>query len=485
MSFNGKFFCLLFTLSSTTFSQIPYSSAEIQLIQEHLVHNILSLQNSFVKSDNGLSIPSLPGAVLASPSKQDETFSQDYQFHWVRDASLTMNQAADWYENAEGNQKLQLRDDLINYIHFERKAQSQQSKPNEMTLGQPKYNIDGTIWEGKWARPQNDGPALRAITMMHILAIFNREHNTRYQSDLLAAIETDLDYVVKVWHQPTYDLWEEMLDRDHFFTKLVQRKALLQGSNLFSELHDTKRANQYKQAAQAISNSLEQHWNKQRGYITETVNQQFYKGGGLNTSIILAALYGDQHNHSIDWTVADPRVMSTVYYLRNSFAMLYRININHSNEPPMLGRYPNDIYDGNKFEYGNPWILTTHALADFYYQLANYYLRTGSIEIESENILFFQQMNLRFIQKPINITNKNKDQFECVINALLNEGDKILLNAKQYATCEQSSDCYHFSEQIDRTTGAAVSAKDLTWNYVTLLSALKSRENYTKFRVIT
>jgi glucoamylase len=37
----------------------------------------------------------------------------------------------------------------------------------------------------------------------------------------------------------------------------------------------------------------------------------------------------------------------------------------------------------------------------------------------------------------------------------------------------------HISEQIDRNSGAQKNAKDLTWSYANILSAMKEREKVT------
>jgi GH15 family glucan-1,4-alpha-glucosidase len=37
----------------------------------------------------------------------------------------------------------------------------------------------------------------------------------------------------------------------------------------------------------------------------------------------------------------------------------------------------------------------------------------------------------------------------------------------------------HIAEQISRSTGAQASAKDLTWSYANILSAMKEREKAT------
>ena len=33
-------------------------------------------------------------------------------------------------------------------------------------LGEPKFNVDETAFTGSWGRPQRDGPALRATTLI-------------------------------------------------------------------------------------------------------------------------------------------------------------------------------------------------------------------------------------------------------------------------------------------------------------------------------
>lgn len=38
--------------------------------------------------------------------------------------------------------------------------------PDGVGLGEPKFMVDGTRFNGPWGRPQRDGPALRAIALM-------------------------------------------------------------------------------------------------------------------------------------------------------------------------------------------------------------------------------------------------------------------------------------------------------------------------------
>ncbi|OGT37732.1 MAG: hypothetical protein A3F11_00920 [Gammaproteobacteria bacterium RIFCSPHIGHO2_12_FULL_37_14] len=454
----------------------PFSSDEIAIIKQYLFNNIATDEHAFIKEGDGRIIHSIPGAVLASPYNKYPSFIQDYQFHWIRDAAITMQEVVYLYEQANSNEKQRLKTYLINYINFERQAQKQMSSNGEV-LGEPKFNIDGTLWQGQWGRPQNDGPALRAMTMVSIAQQFMRDGQEKFVRDVLVGvIIADLDYLVTKWKDDTFDLWEELNDQDHFFTKMVQRKALIIGSHLIKSLGDVQRADSYLNTANHLTQSLQKHWNAGRGYLSETVNQQDQRGGGLDSSIILGVLYGNMYDLEASFAVNDDRVMSSVYFIRNAFSGLYRLNIENANQPPLLGRYPNDVYDGNQSLYGNPWVITTNALAQYYYTLANVYLKIGKINVTSNNLLFFKQINPKLVMKEEEILfSANPNKFYTVINSLIEEGDKTLSIIKRYAVCYVDSSCYHFSEQIDRTSGQQTSAKDLTWGYATILTAMQAR----------
>jgi glucoamylase len=474
----------LLSLSVVCFSlkvaaSVPFSSADVASMKQYVFNNIATEAHVVSKYEDGRLIHSVPGAVLASPSSRSSVFSQDYQYHWVRDAAITMNEVVYLYSIATPSEKKVWRPYLLNYVNFEAKAQKEVSREGEQTLGQPKYNMDATIWEGPWGRPQNDGPALRAITMIAIANQFRQEGNDKFVRDtLLDMIRTDIDYVVVEWRHSTFGLWEEVNDQDHFFTKMVQRKALSAAAELLKKYADTERANSYLHEASQITDSLARHWNASVGYLSETVNQQDNKGGGLDTSIIIGVLLGSLDNAKDPYAVNNDRVMSTVFHLRNAFATLYRVNVLYPSRVPLLGRYPSDVYDGNQFVYGNPWILTTNALAQYYYALANVYVRLGKVAITKDNQLFFKQINPNWAEKEeVILSASNPDKFNAIVDGLVQEGDRTLATVRQYATCYADSSCMHFAEQVDRNSGQQTSAADLTWSYVSLLAALQARSS--------
>lgn len=480
---NFLIFFFLFFFSFTCFARkeitpAPFHREELNTIKQYLLQNIMTEKRVLIKKENDHVIHSIPGAVLASPSLIENNFSQDYQFHWTRDAAITMQEVVYLYEHASSHEKKKLKPYLLNYIQFEKIAQQQISRPGEETLGQPKYNIDGTIWEGDWGRPQNDGPALRAITIIHIARLLMEEGEENVvRNQLLSIIKTDLNYLAAVWQNSSFDLWEEVNDKDHFFTKMVQRKALLAGADLFTHFQQNDVVLFYLKTANQIETSLENHWQPNLGYFSETIHQQYYKGGGLNSALILAALYGDIGRPGDRFALDDERMLSSVYFIRNAFAGLYKINLDFKRQPPLIGRYPNDIYDGGAFIYGNPWILTTNALAEYYYALAKIYLRQGWIRVTPTNVYFFRQLNC-MLNQPELITQKDKpEKFDLIIHAMMKTGDDLLLRVKHLSSCYDNGSCLHFAEQADRSTGEPRSAKDLTWGYTTLLRAMQMRES--------
>ena len=388
------------------FAQAPFSNAEKNTLTQYLFSNLLSQDHILKKDDQGHVINSLPGAIIASPTNHGPQFSQDYQFHWVRDAALSMQEVVHLYETAAVQDKPAIRSYLLNYVLFERHAQ-EESLQRGLGLGEPKLNIDGTVYRGDWGRPQNDGPALRAITFMMIANAVMADDEKWVREKILPALILDLDYVSNNWRNGNFDLWEEVYDTDHFFTKMVQRKALKMGATFLWRFGDEYRPQSYRAAANELTRSLEKHWNEGRGYFSETIYQQANKGGGLDSSILLGVLAGDLNN---DETISltDSRIMSSVFYLRNSFAGLYRINVANHHAPLLIGRYASDMYDGDSSLYGNPWVLTTNALAQYYYALANAYLSKGVIEVTPMNALFFAQVNPDLFSHTMTITLKDQ-----------------------------------------------------------------------------
>ncbi len=136
------------------------------------------------------------------------------------------------------------------------------------------------MFTGGWCRPQNDGPGLRAITLVHYAQELIAAGNKAYvQQNLFGpsapnggAIKFDLDWVVQNWESNGCDLWEELRSSDLFWNRFTMRRALLVGALLAGALGDQASAAAYNSTAQLITDTLDAHYNGQ--FVFEDVNRQ-------------------------------------------------------------------------------------------------------------------------------------------------------------------------------------------------------------------
>jgi glucoamylase len=429
------------------------------------------------------------GAVIASPS----TDNPNYYFHWVRDAALTMNLVVTLYTQSNDPVERQKYWNLLaTYLDF---SLTNQMTPNPSTamgrgLGEPKFNTDGSAFTACWGRPQDDGPALRALTFTRLAnALLDGADPNQvtlvktklYDSKLPtnAIIKRDLEYVSHNWQATCFDLWEEVSGH-HFYTRMVQRRALLEGAKLARRLSDPGAADWYTQQANALEQALRTHWDSSAGIIKATLDRDgglATKSSNLDAAVVLAVLHAQSADDSF-FGPADDAVVSTGRQLLSRFQELYPINsVAKSPDGDVLGiaigRYPEDVYSGNAgMSGGNPWVLCTAALAELCYRAANTWDQGGQLQVTERNKAFLVQLNAtRFSSLQVGQALMRGGQgFADVLNELRAAGDRQLARIKYHSFPDGG-----LSEQMNRTTGFMQSARDLTWNYACILTTLANR----------
>ncbi len=106
------------------------------------------------------------GAVLASPDGNVlNGQGGSYRYHWSRDGALSMRTMLQTFVPGVTNASL-VPSYMLQYTKFILKIHSQQDPFNQPILTEPKFFLNGSVYSGGWCRPQNDGPSLRAITLM-------------------------------------------------------------------------------------------------------------------------------------------------------------------------------------------------------------------------------------------------------------------------------------------------------------------------------
>ncbi|WP_058481103.1 glycoside hydrolase family 15 protein [Legionella waltersii] len=381
------------------------------------------------------------GAIVASPSQHDP----NYYFDWVRDSAIAMGLIETWFE-AEHSNKLMKH--LLNYVAWTEDIQNKAPAfPEQDILGEPKFYISGMPFDGEWGRPQNDGPALRATVLIRFAhQLLNRNETNYVQKHLynstmdpqtMGIIKKDLEYVAHHWQDANFDLWEEVLGH-HFYTAMAQKIALENGAILAHRLDDDQAAFFYLKQARGINDRLALHIDNKFNLIQATLTPHPgpQKTMELDSAVVLAVLLAP--GQAGDYALQGVYVKNTIKALRKQFSSIFPINKNHS-EAILFGRYPGDTYDGHSTNsVGNPWIILTATMAEYYYA--------------SASLALAEQQN------------------SSVAESYLKKGDGYLMLIKNYA-----SNLY-LSEQINLHTGIQQGARSLTWSYVSVLRAIEMRE---------
>lgn len=409
------------------------------------------------------------GSVIASPSNA----SPNYFFHWVRDAGLVMDTVVNFYRRNYHNNKTFYYETLVDFIRFSRKNQQSFSLSG---LGEPKFNVDGSAFDGPWGRPQNDGPAIRASSLIKLGMFWLSEGQESlvreflYTNELPATkvVKTDLEYVSHHWRESNFDLWEEISGK-HFYTLMVQRKAMILGAKFAQVLGDYAASDWYSAQAREMEQEIHRFWNGQQ--IVATLDRTGgidYKSSGLDTAVILGVLHGSTGDGF--YSYSDERVLRTFQLLEEAFYRLYPVN--HKGYAAVaIGRYPEDHYDGNGFSEGNPWVLATLAFGELLHSAASELERKGALEVTPVNARFFEILGIQ-VSPPLQLS-AGDDLFRTIVTQMRVKGDDFISRAVFHGYPGGS-----LSEQINRHSGFMQGAYDLTWNYAAFITAYLSRASY-------
>jgi glucoamylase len=194
----------------------------------------------------------------------------------------------------------------------------------ERIRGETRLNPDGTLDISSWPRPQHDGIATRALTLLRWLRLPSLTLATHKAATRL--LQADLHYTRRHWPEPSYDIWEEDFGL-HYYTLCTAAAALGEDPG-----------------TAAIYRMLDGFWDENGGfYRSRVLTSGAASAKQLDIAVILAAVHTDLPGprHS----PADPRMQATLQRLEELFAAQYAIN--EKRPPgfgPAMGRYPGDVY---------------------------------------------------------------------------------------------------------------------------------------------
>lgn len=372
------------------------------------------------------------GSVLASrhPGLWDP--EPDYVHHWVRDAAIVFLAARRIGGNGWPRR-------MADYVAFSLEIATRPGPPGnplaasarpdhrrflrpdaelaaltgDALLGEPRAGADGSADAERWSRPQYDGPALRALSLLRWTG--------RRDAAMERLLAIDLDHVCRHAARPCIGPWEEEGEDDlHAFTLIAQRIALAEGLGAGLLPEEGARA-----PLDRIDAALETLWRPGPGHLAA-------RAGSADTdaAVILAALLaGDD---AAPFGPADPRIRASAAALEDWSAAAYPLN--RGAPVPLVGRNPADRYFG-----ANPWVPVTLAMAELHFRLA-----TAPAHVDATG------------GGP---------------QALGARGDACLA-----ALAARLPTAGALPEQLDRATGEPRSCPDLAWSHAAFLEATAARE---------
>jgi glucoamylase len=410
----------------------------------------------------GQTITAARGAVVASPVPASYDPDPDYFFHWYRDSAVVIDalrllfedggsapaalaQFADFVHFSLSLQNLDGRELVAqpgwrervapDFVKFLRSDADLAAAHGERVSAETRVNPDGTLDISIWPRPQNDGPALRALTLMRW------SRSAPLDAGLRAAVakllRRDLAYTQRHWREHCFDVWEEEKGL-HYYTLRLAAAALRQGAGWLRGHGSDAEAQDAAAQASLIMHTLDDYWLPYQGHYCSRVLESGQRSAKeLDIAVILSVLHADgsdsdDQGDSIDrgaHSVHDLRMHSTLARLEALFEAAYAIN---RDRPPMhgvaLGRYAGDVYYS-----GGAYYFSTLAAAEFCFRAA-----AGADANTAP--------------------------------ALRARGDAFLQTVRRFTPPGGE-----LSEQFDQNSGRQSSARELAWSYAAFISCIAAR----------
>ena len=453
-------------------------AAQARFATSRLLRAISATDLIMLRPGFGQRVIPVRGSVLASPVVAHYDPDPDYFFHWFRDAAVVIDAlrvaigagyappsaAARCEEFIEFSLALQSLDgrELLRHDEWRRHVQPsfrQYLRPESELAAlrgaaisaDARVNADGTLDLIRWQRPQADGPAMRALTLLRWWQQCPEACGPAWRSRAAGLIHLDLEFTRAELQRPCSGIWEEAHGH-HYYTELLQSEALTCGAAWLAATGHPESARQAGLEAERARAALERFWDPaRRFYRYATSGGAPDPGRELDTSALLGVLHAARPAGA--HSVLDPRAQATLAALAALFDSLYAINRGRPSDfGPALGRYASDQYYG-----GGAWYIATLAAAEFYFRLAAALASGEPLADSMENELFRQHLGAC-------------TRGETLGQRALERGDDFMRTVRAF-----TPESGELSEQFDRTTGEQRSAKHLSWSYAAFITAAASR----------
>lgn len=432
--------------SLTDWIAVQYGRSAVAMLRGISAVDIVKSRPGF-----GQTVRAARGSVVASVVLADWDPEPDYFFHWFRDSAIVIDALRVLHEAGDlGPEAVRHFADFVRFsleLHsldggelpkdspdrheraqagfrrFLRDDEELASVRGEWVGADTRVNPDGSLDLSKWARPQFDGPPLRALTLLRWTGSAGLT-DRQLAADVAEMLRADLDFTRRHWSEPSFDIWEEERGH-HYYTQRVSAAALELGAAWCRAQNDHERASDCAAQALAALAGLDAYWLGEAGhYRSRVLPEDLRSAKDLDIAVIFSAIHSGASSgpHS----VLDPRMQRTLTRLESLFAGLYAINRDRAAGPAM-GRYEGDVYHS-----GGAYYFSTLAAAEFCYRV----VAAGNVDARR----------------------------------WYDQGDAFLATVREF-TPEDGA----LSEQFDQNTGVQTSARHLTWSYAAFVTCVDAR----------
>ena len=416
---------------------------------------LLSVSCTVVKARSGFGQVIFPqrGSIVASPDPASYDPEPDYFFHWYRDSAVVVDALRILSEDRGSG--VDATPHLADFVRFSRSLRNLDGRSlpsawrgrvaadftqflrtdaelmtvhGEATDAETRVNPDGTLDVSRWPRPQFDGIALRALSLIRWTR--NHRFDARLADEIAALVRSDLDVVHRRHRDSSFDIWEEEKGL-HYYTLRVSEAALRAGADWLERAGSAGDVGAMRTAADRILGQLDTFWDPEQRFLRSRILDFGARSAKeLDIAVILAAIHvaDDDAPHSVH----DPRMHATLSRLESLFAGAYAINRKPpTGHAPAMGRYAGDVYYS-----GGAYYFSTLGAAEFYFRAA-----AGPAAAAS---------------------------------TLIARGDAFLETVRAFTPASGE-----LSEQFDQNTGVQRSARNLAWSYAAFISCIAARRSVT------
>ncbi|KAL2349960.1 Six-hairpin glycosidase-like protein [Cryomyces antarcticus] len=126
----------------------------------------------------------------------------------------------------------------------------------------------------------------------------------------------NLLFVASNWTSTSFDLWEEE-SSDHFYTRMVQRRALLVGTAFATMMGDSATASTLSGAATAITATLPQFWDVNRQLVLYEYGPVLRgKSSYKDVAVVLGIIHGYAKDGVYGYT--NDQILASAYQIATS-----------------------------------------------------------------------------------------------------------------------------------------------------------------------